>query len=169
MPVCRKYVLLETLKINKAMENTKIWYGNPTVESIEWMNPKTVAESLNIRVTEIGNDYIKGTMPVDDRTKQPFGLLHGGASVALAETLGSIASFLMVNPDLFIGVGIEINANHIKAVTGGMVTGVCKPIHAKGMNHIWEIKIYNDAGDLTCISRFTCSIVSKAKMALKIG
>ena len=120
MPVCRKYVLLETLKINKAMENTKIWYGNPTVESIEWMNPKTVAESLNIRVIEIGNDYIKGTMPVDDRTKQPFGLLHGGASVALAETLGSIASFLMVNPDLFIGVGIEINANHIPPVTALM-------------------------------------------------
>lgn len=164
MTVCRKYVLLERYKGNKTMENTKIWYGNPTVESIEWMNAKTVAESLNIRVTEIGNDYIKGTMPVDDRTKQPFGLLHGGASVALAETLGSIASFLMVNPDLFIGVGIEINANHIKAVTGGMVTGICKPIHAKGMNHIWEIKIYNDAGDLTCISRFTCSIVSKAKV-----
>ena len=146
------------------MENNKIWYGNPTVESIDWMNAKTLAESLNIRVTEIGNDHLKGTMPVDERTKQPFGLLHGGASVALAETLGSIASFLMVNPDLFIGVGIEINANHIKAVTNGVVTGICKPIHAKGMNHIWEIKIYNDAGDLTCISRFTCSVVSKAKM-----
>ena len=168
MTVGRKYVLLELLKTSKIMENNKIWYGNPTIESIDWMNAKTLSESLNIRVTEIGSDYIKGTMPVDDRTKQPFGLLHGGASVALAETLGSIASFLMVNPDLFIGVGIEINANHIKAVTSGMVTGICKPIHVKGINHIWEIKIYNDTGDLTCISRFTCTVVSKAKMAGKI-
>lgn len=149
------------------MENTKIWYGDPTVESLDWMNRETLADSLHIRVTGIGDDYIKGTMPVDGRTKQPFGLLHGGASVALAETLGSIASWLVVNPELFIGVGIEINANHIKAVTEGTVTGICKPIHVKGMNHIWEIKIYNDAGDLTCISRFTCSIVSKSKMMLK--
>lgn len=149
------------------METTKIWYGEPTVESLQWMNSDTLADSLHIRVTEIGNDYIKGTMPVDGRTKQPFGLLHGGASVALAETLGSIASWLMVNPDLFIGVGIEINANHIKAVTQGVVTGICKPIHAKGMNHIWEIKIYNEAEELTCISRFTCSIVSKSKLNIK--
>jgi 1,4-dihydroxy-2-naphthoyl-CoA hydrolase len=84
--------------------------------------------------------------------------------VALAETLGSIASWLCVNPELFIGVGIEINANHIKAVTSGVVTGICKPIHVKGMNHIWEIKIYNDKEELTCISRFTCTIVSKSKM-----
>jgi 1,4-dihydroxy-2-naphthoyl-CoA hydrolase len=149
------------------MENKKIWYGEPTVQELEWMNPETLADSLHIRVTEIGPDYIKGTMPVDGRTKQPFGLLHGGASVALAETLGSIASWLMVNPEHFIGVGIEINANHIKAVKEGYVTGVCRPIHVKGMNHIWEIKIFNDNGDLTCISRFTCSIVSKAKMQQK--
>ncbi len=146
------------------MENKKIWYDDPTIESIDWMNAKTLSESLNIRVTEIGNDFIKGTMPVDQRTKQPFGLLHGGASVALAETLGSIASWLMVNPEMFIGVGIEINANHIKAVTSGFVTGVCKPIHVKGINHIWEIKIFNDAGDLTCISRFTCAIIAKSKV-----
>lgn len=146
------------------MENKKIWYSDPTVESIDWMNAKTLSESLNIRVTEIGNDFIKGTMPVDERTKQPFGLLHGGASVALAETLGSIASWLLVNPEMFIGVGIEINANHIKAVTSGIVTGVCKPIHVKGINHIWEIKIFNDAGELTCISRFTCTIIAKSKV-----
>jgi 1,4-dihydroxy-2-naphthoyl-CoA hydrolase len=146
------------------MEEKKIWYADPTVESLDWMNANTLADSLNIRVTEIGNNYIKGMMPVDGRTKQPFGLLHGGASVALAETLGSVASWLMVNPDLFIGVGIEINANHIKAVVEGMVTGICNPIHVKGMNHIWEIKIVNDQDELVCISRFTCSIVSKAKM-----
>jgi 1,4-dihydroxy-2-naphthoyl-CoA hydrolase len=93
--------------------------------------------------------------------------LHGGASVALAETLGSIASWLVVNPELFIGVGIEINANHIKAVKGGEVTGICRPVHIKGMNHIWDIRIYNESGELTCISRFTCAIVSKAKMEMK--
>lgn len=151
------------------MISEKIWYANPTIEDLDWMNANTLADSLHIRVTEVGDDYIKGTMPVDGRTKQPFGLLHGGASVALAETLGSIASWLVVNPDLFIGVGIEINANHIKAVTKGFVTGVCKPISIKGVNHIWEIKIYNDSEELICISRFTCSIVSKQKMQQKLG
>jgi 1,4-dihydroxy-2-naphthoyl-CoA hydrolase len=146
------------------MSDKKIWYGNPVPKDLEWMNENTLADSLHIRVTEIGDDFIKGTMPVDGRTKQPFGLLHGGASVALAETLGSIASWLVVNPELFIGVGIEINANHIKAVMSGIVTAVCKPIHVKGRNHIWEIKIYNDKSELTCISRFTCSIVAKEKM-----
>jgi 1,4-dihydroxy-2-naphthoyl-CoA hydrolase len=149
------------------MENKKIWFADPKVPDLDWMNENTLANSLNIRVSEIGDDYIKGTMPVDGRTKQPFGLLHGGASVALAETLGSIASWLTVNPDLFIGVGIEINANHIKAATEGMVTAICKPINIKGMHHIWEIKINNDAGDLICISRFMCLIVSKAKMEAK--
>lgn len=146
------------------MAENKIWYGDPSVGDLDWMNKRTLAESLDIRVTEIGNDYIKGTMPVNEKTKQPFGLLHGGASVALAETLGSIASWLCVNPDFFIGVGIEINANHIKAVTEGNVTGICKPLHIKGMNHIWEIKLYNEANELTCISRFTCSIVARNKV-----
>jgi len=150
------------------MKENKIWFANYSPESIAWMTPDTLSESLNINVTEIGDDYIKGTMPVDSRTKQPFGLLHGGASVALAETLGSIASWMIVNPEMFIGVGIEINANHIKAVTKGTVTGICKPIHVKGMNHIWEIKIYNDAGELTCISRFTCTIISKVKLQSKL-
>lgn len=150
------------------MKENKIWFANYSPESIAWMTPDTLSESLNINVKEIGDDYIKGTMPVDSRTKQPFGLLHGGASVALAETLGSIASWMIVNPEMFIGVGIEINANHIKAVTKGTVTGICKPIHVKGMNHIWEIKIYNDAGELTCISRFTCTIISKAKLQSKL-
>jgi 1,4-dihydroxy-2-naphthoyl-CoA hydrolase len=146
------------------MANDKIWHGDPTPQNIAWMDANTLSESLDIRVTEIGDDFIKGTMPVDKRTKQPFGLLHGGASVALAETLGSIASFLVVNPELFIGVGTEINANHIKAVKEGIVTGVCRPIHVKGMNHIWEIRIFNEANELCCISRFTCMIVSRKKV-----
>jgi 1,4-dihydroxy-2-naphthoyl-CoA hydrolase len=150
------------------MEAEKIWFDQPTLEKINWIKPGTLAESLDINITEIGKDYLIGTMPVDKRTKQPFGLLHGGASVALAETLGSIASWLVVNPDLFIGVGIEINANHVKAVTSGLVTGICKPLHIKGKTHVWDIKLYNEAKELTCISRFTCAIVSKEKMAQRL-
>ena len=146
------------------MEKKSIWYGNPTPESIEWMNHGTLAESLQICVTEIGNNFIIGKMPVNEKTKQPFGLLHGGANVALAETLGSIASYLVANPDLFIGVGIEINANHIKAVTTGFVKGICKPINISGRNHIWEIKIYNEKEELSCISRFTCMLIPKNKI-----
>ncbi len=147
-------------------EGKKIWFGDPTPESIEWMNKNTLAESLNMLVTQIGTDFIKGTMPVDERTKQPFGLLHGGASVALAETLGSIATFLVVNPEFFIGVGVEINANHIKAVTKGIVTGICKPIHVGGRTHVWEIKIYNEENQLCCVSRFTCGVYAKNKLPL---
>ncbi|HRG38228.1 MAG TPA: hotdog fold thioesterase, partial [Bacteroidia bacterium] len=139
-----------------------------TLEQLNWVKANTLAESLEINLTEIGDDYLVGTMPVDNRTKQPFGLLHGGASVALAETLGSIASLLVVNQDLFIGVGIEINANHVKAVTKGLVTGICKPLHIKGKTHVWEIKIYNEANEMTCVSRFTCAIVSKQKMQEKM-
>ena len=102
-------------------------------------------------------------MPVDQRTKQPFGLLHGGANVALAETLGSVASLLVVNREVFIGVGVEINANHMKAVFSGKVKGVCSPLNITGKNHVWDIKIYNEADELTCVSRFTCTIIPKNK------
>ena len=103
------------------------------------------------------------TMPVVNKTKQPFGLLHGGASVALAETIGSVASWCCVNRELFIGVGIEINANHIISVTEGKVTAVCAPIKVGGKLHVWDIKIYNDKKELCCISRFTCMIIPKKK------
>lgn len=151
------------------MEAEKIWYNDPTLEKWSWIKANTLGESLDINITEIGNDYLVGTMPVDKRTRQPFGLLHGGASVALAETLGSIASLLLVDPEVFIGVGIEINANHVKAVTKGLVTGICKPLHVKGRTHVWDIKIYNEAKELVCISRFTCAIVSRTKMQEKMN
>jgi 1,4-dihydroxy-2-naphthoyl-CoA hydrolase len=151
------------------MEAQQIWYNKPTLEQLNGVKANTLAESLDINFTEIGNDYIVGTMPVDNRTKQPFGLLHGGASVSLAETLGSIASLLTVNQELFTAVGIEINANHVKAVTKGLVTGVCRPLHIKGRTHVWEIKIYNEAKEMNCVSRFTCAIVSKQKMQEKIS
>lgn len=138
-----------------------IWHGQITLDLLQGLNPGTLSETLGIEVTDIGSDYIKATMPVDQRTKQPFGLLHGGASVALAETLGSIATWCLVDRNKFIGVGVEINANHLQKVTEGKVTGICKPVKTGGRMHVWEIKIYNDLSELCCISRFTCMVVPK--------
>ena len=139
----------------------RIWNGEITKEILNNLNKNTLGELLEIEFTEIGPDYLKATMPVINKTKQPFGLLHGGASVALAETIGSVASWCCINRDLFIGVGIEINANHLVAVTGGKVMAVCSPVKVNGKLHVWEIKLYNDAQQLCCISRFTCMIIPK--------
>jgi 1,4-dihydroxy-2-naphthoyl-CoA hydrolase len=138
-----------------------IWHGNITLELLNGLTPGTLSEALGISITEIGPDYLKATMPVNHATKQPFGLLHGGASVALAETIGSVASWCCVNRDLFIGVGVEINANHLVAVTEGMVTAICRPIRVSGRVHVWEIKIFSVKEELSCICRFTCMVVPK--------
>lgn len=143
--------------------SNSIWYQTPNLETINTLNQNTLGENLGMQFIEVGDDYLVATMPVDERTRQPFGLLHGGANVALAETLGSVASLLVVNQELFIGVGVEINANHIKAVLSGKVKGICKSLNVSGKNHVWEIKIYNEANELTCVSRFTCTIVPKSK------
>jgi 1,4-dihydroxy-2-naphthoyl-CoA hydrolase len=143
-----------------------IWHTEPNLAQINKLNENTIGQNVGIEFTEYGNDYLIATMPVDERTKQPFGLLHGGANVVLAETLGSVASLLVVNNELFVGVGMEINANHIKAVFSGKVTGICKPLNIAGKTHVWEIKIYNDAQELSCISRFTCTIIPKSKFNL---
>ena len=117
--------------------------------------------ALGIRFTEITADSLSATMPVDERTRQPFGILHGGASVVLAESLGSIASNLVIGRGDYVGVGLEVNANHIRPVKDGYVTGVCKPIHLGGKTHVWEIRIYDKRGKLNCISRLTVAIVPK--------
>lgn len=149
------------------MQSTSsIWYAPPVLSEINSLNEQTLGANLGIEFTEIGLDYLEATMPVDNRTKQPFGLLHGGANVALAETLGSVASLLVINRNLFIGVGIEINANHIKAVLKGKVKGVCSPLNILGKNHIWDIKIYNELNELSCVSRFTCTIIPKTNFTL---
>ncbi len=140
-----------------------IWHNTPSLTQINALNEGTLGEYMNITFTEMGDDFIKASMPVDNRTRQPFGLLHGGASVALAETLGSVASWCCINRELFMGVGIEINANHIKAVMSGIVTGVCTPINVSGKYHVWDIKIYNEQNELCCVSRFTCTVVAKSK------
>jgi 1,4-dihydroxy-2-naphthoyl-CoA hydrolase len=138
-----------------------IWHGNITTTELNQLNKNSLGETFEIKFTEVGPDYIKATMPVNHKTKQPFGLLHGGASVALAETIGSVASWCLVNRDLFIGVGMEINANHLRSVTEGMVTATCSPIKIGGKVHVWEIRIVDDKNELCCISRFTCMIVPK--------
>ena len=122
-------------------------------------------QHIGIQFTEIGDDYIKATMPVDNRTKQPMGLLHGGASVALAESLGSVASVLCVDPEKQTVVGLEINANHIKTAKEGFVTGITKPIHLGRSTQVWEIRIYNEAEQLVCISRITNAILEHKKPA----
>lgn len=141
--------------------NSVIWSGNIDLTAINDLNKNTLGETLEIIFTEIGPDYLIATMPVNHKTKQPFGLLHGGASVALAETMGSVASLCMVNRDLFMGVGMEINANHLKPVMQGLVKGICRPLRKEGKVQVWEIKITDEAGDLCCISRFTCMVVPR--------
>ena len=117
--------------------------------------------TLDIVLTEIGDDFVRGTMPVDQRTHQPYGLLHGGASVALAETLGSFGSMLCCDPQTERAVGIDINANHVRAVTSGRVTGTARPLHIGRSTHVWEIRIEDEAGKLVCISRLTTAVVPK--------
>lgn len=140
-----------------------IWNGEITTDLLNKLNKNTLGEFFEIEFTEVGAEHLKATMPVNNKTKQPFGLLHGGASVALAETIGSVASWCCVNRDLFIGVGIEINANHLTSVTEGKVTAVCSPIKVGGKLHVWDVKIFNDKSELCCTSRFTCMIVAKKR------
>ena len=122
----------------------------------------TLIDTLGIRFTEVGDDFIRGTMPVDARTRQPYGLLHGGASVALAETLGSTAAMLAVDPAEFQVVGQEINANHLRAVRAGLVTGTARPWHVGGRTHVWSIEIVDESARLVCISRLTVAILKRA-------
>jgi len=136
-----------------------IWFSKPDLTELNGRPKNHIGALLGIEFTEIGDDYIKGRMPVDERTHQPFGILHGGASVVLAETLGSVASNLVLNPERNMGVGLEVNANHLRPVKEGWVTGICTAIHIGGKTHIWDIKLYNDAGKMTCISRLTVAVV----------
>lgn len=132
-----------------------------TLEKMNELSKGTLVEHLGIKYTEIGPDYLVGTMPVDNRTKQPAGLLHGGASAALAETLGSMASMSIVNNDTHHIVGIEINATHVRKATSGFVTGKATLISRSRKLHVWEIKITNEDDALVCISRLTVMIIPK--------
>ena len=132
-----------------------------SLERLNALSQNTLVEHLGIEITEVGEDYLVGTMPVDKRTHQPLGLLHGGASVALAETLGSIAATITLDVTKQYAVGLEINANHIKSAREGFVTGVAKPIHVGKKTQVWEIKISNDQKQLVCVSRITMAILDR--------
>ncbi len=123
----------------------------------------TLLGALDITITRVTEDFIEGTMPVDHRTHQPYGLLHGGASVALAETLGSIGANLCVDQESFYCVGLDINANHVSGVRSGVVTGVARPLHVGRSTQVWEIRITSDEGKLVCISRLTMAVVAVKK------
>lgn len=116
---------------------------------------------LGMEFSELGPDFLKGRLPVDHRTRQPYGLLHGGASVALAETLGSVASALVVDHSKFMCVGLEINANHVRSARQGFVTGTCTPIHLGKTTHVWDIKLHDERNKLICISRLTVAIIKR--------
>lgn len=132
-----------------------------SLEKMNELSKGTLVEHLGIVYTEIGKDYLVGTMPVDNRTKQPLGLLHGGASAAFAETLGSMASLSLVNPETHQIVGIELNATHVKKVTDGFVTGKASLLSRSRKLHAWEIKITNEEGALICVSRLTVMVIPK--------
>jgi 1,4-dihydroxy-2-naphthoyl-CoA hydrolase len=136
-----------------------IWYRPYTVEELERMSRGSMHDHLDIRFTEIGDDYLRGTMPVDSRTCQPFGLLHGGASVVLAETLGSVGANCCVDDARYYCVGQEINANHLRSVRSGRVTGTARPIHVGGRSQVWEIRIEDERQRLAAISRMTLAVV----------
>ena len=138
-----------------------IWFKEVDLTSVNQIGAKTMSSHLGIEVLEIGKDFIKASMPVDERTKQPYGILHGGASVALAETLGSYGSHLIIDSSKFIAVGIEINANHIRKATYGNVYGMAKPILIGKTTHVWGIEINDEKGLLICICRLTVAILSK--------
>jgi 1,4-dihydroxy-2-naphthoyl-CoA hydrolase len=132
------------------------------LDTINRWSENTLMAHLGIEFTDIGPDFLTARMPVDWRTVQPYGLLHGGASVALAESLGSVASACCIDTGSQIGVGIAINANHIRSVTSGYVYGTTRPIHLGTRTHVWEIRIVNETGDLVCVSRLTLMIVERA-------
>lgn len=138
-----------------------IFLSQPTLDQLNFVREKNMVDHLGIEFTGIGEDYLEATMPVDHRTKQPMGLLHGGANVVLAETLGSVASSLTIDSKRYTCVGLEINANHLKSVREGKVKGIAKPVHLGKSTQVWEIKIFDESEKLCCISRITMAILEK--------
>src|SRR5450432_4367003 len=137
-----------------------IWRSLRSLEDLN--SPRgTLIDNIGILFTEIGADFVRATMPVDERTMQPYGLLHGGASVALAETLGSMGAAMSVDAAEYQVVGQEINANHVRAARSGLVTGTARAVHLGGRTHVWSIEIVNDAQKLVCISRITMAVIKR--------
>jgi 1,4-dihydroxy-2-naphthoyl-CoA hydrolase len=142
-----------------------LWKQEVSIERLNAWNRNTLVETLGMQITDIGDDYVRGTMPVDARTHQPFGLLHGGASVALAETLGSLAGNLCLDAEKELAVGLDINANHVRAVTSGLVTGTARALHVGRATQVWEIRIEDERQKLVCIARLTLAVVPRKALA----
>lgn len=138
-----------------------IWFDKTiNLEKIKDFGKNFMPDFLGMNWVEIGDNFLKISMPVNEKTRQPYGLLHGGASCALAETAGSVASALVIDPDKFYCVGLEINANHVKGVKEGLVTGTATPLHLGRTTHVWDIKIHDSFQKLICVSRLTVAIIS---------
>ena len=138
-----------------------IWLRTASLEQLNAATAGTMMRTLGIVFTEMGPDFLRAAMPVDERTRQPYGLLHGGASVTLAETLGSTGANLCVDAERFLCVGQEINANHLRSAKSGRVIGTARPVHIGGRSHVWGIEIVNEAGALICISRLTMAVIER--------
>jgi 1,4-dihydroxy-2-naphthoyl-CoA hydrolase len=143
-----------------------IWRSLLTLQELNSGRDGTLVGHLGIEFTEIGADFIRATMPVDGRTRQPYGLLHGGASVALAETLGSTGAVMCVDTKEYQCVGQEINANHVRAARTGLVTGTARPVHLGGRTQVWTIDIVNEAGKLACTSRLTVAVIRRGSIGV---
>ncbi len=135
-----------------------------TIDELNQLSQNTMSETLNIQFTDIAADYLKATMPVCAATHQPYGLLHGGASAALAETVGSVASWLTIDCDKQICVGIEINCNHVRGKKNGIVTATVRPLHIGATTHVWDIRITDEKDKLICISRLTVAVLKKKQL-----
>ena len=137
-----------------------IWLQQPELTALNALSKNTLVELLDIRFEAFDDDSLTASMVVDPRTHQPYGLLHGGASVVLAETLGSTASYLCIDSTQFYCVGLEVNANHLRAVTSGWVTGTARPVHIGRTTQVWQIDMCNEAGQPTCVSRITMAVLA---------
>ncbi|NJN34678.1 MAG: hotdog fold thioesterase [Saprospiraceae bacterium] len=139
-----------------------IWKIEPTLEALNAMGKNTLGDNLGMEFTAVGADFLTAKMPVDHRTVQPFRILHGGASVSLAETLGSVASYLCIDASKYAAVGLEVNANHLSSAReGSLVFGTVKPIRVGKTTHVWQIEIEDEREKLVCISRLTVAIIEK--------
>ncbi|RZO20785.1 MAG: hotdog fold thioesterase [SAR92 clade bacterium] len=138
-----------------------IWYQTPDPALIDAMSEGTIDEHLGIKITKVGDNYLTGTMPADKRTFQPYGVVHGGANVVLAESLGSIAGAHVIDTNSLLCLGQEVSATHLRPVSSGIVTGTARPIHLGKRSHVWEIRLENDQGKLSCIAKLILAIVPK--------
>ncbi|ERJ58453.1 hotdog fold thioesterase [Sphingobacterium paucimobilis] len=141
-----------------------IWHKKYTLEEVNSIFDKYMTKLLDIKAVEIQDNHIIATMPITDHVRQPFGILHGGASVVLAESIGSVASNLIIDTDKYAGVGLDINANHVRSASQGILKAVCSPLHIGKTTHVWDIKMYDEKENLICISRLTVAIIEKSRV-----